>query len=51
MTADAAPQLDGCTITLPEFEGPLDLLLHLIHPFGMHHPVCPAQEAIRHLKR
>lgn len=29
MTVDAAA-LDGCTITLPEFEGPLDLLLHLI---------------------
>ena len=30
MTVELAPALDGCTITLPEFEGPLDLLLHLI---------------------
>jgi segregation and condensation protein A len=31
MTVDVPVALDGCTITLPEFEGPLDLLLHLIH--------------------
>lgn len=30
MTAEAAALAEGCTITLPEFEGPLDLLLHLI---------------------
>jgi len=30
MTVELASALDGCTISLPEFEGPLDLLLHLI---------------------